>query len=152
LSTIENRILDIVAKILTDFLDIFLVECLIRGKEERYVVDVFLDGDNGIDVEKCAKISRKISRILEEEDFMPSAYVLNVSSPGVASPLRFPRQYPQHVGRDLVVTVVKEGENRIIRGKLTEANSEHIILQPPKTEAVRLYYSELISSKVQLPW
>lgn len=152
MSTIENRILDIVAKILTDFPDIFLVECLIRGKEERYVVDVFLDGDNGIDVEKCAKISRKISRILEEEDFMPRAYVLNVSSPGVTSPLRFPRQYPQHVGRDLAVTLAEEGESRVIRGKLTEATSEYITLQPPKTEAIRLYYAELISAKVQLPW
>jgi len=152
LQEIESLLLKIIEDTLRDFPDIFLVEFLVRGKEERYVIDVFLDGDNGIDVEKCAKISRRIARILEEKDLFPNAYILNVSSPGVSKPLRFPRQYAQHIGRDVVVTLVREGANREVSGKLIEATTNYITLQPLKTEAISFQFHEVAFSKVKLPW
>ncbi len=63
-------------------------------------INVVLDGDNGVTVQDCMRISRAIEHNLdrEEEDFS-----LEVASAGAAAPLVMPRQYKKNVGRKLEV-------------------------------------------------
>jgi len=63
-------------------------------------INVVIDGDNGVTVQDCIKISRAIEHDLdrEEEDFS-----LEVASAGAASPMVLPRQYQKNIGRKLKV-------------------------------------------------
>lgn len=64
---------------------------------------VFVDKEGGIDIEECAKISEYLSARLDEEDPIPDAYFLEVSSPGAERPLKTPRDYERAVGKYVYV-------------------------------------------------
>src|SRR5262249_19825557 len=52
-----------------------------------------------VSVEDCAAVSRELSAILDVEDFVPESYTLEISSPGLARPLRHADDYRRFVGR-----------------------------------------------------
>ncbi|MCQ2277677.1 MAG: ribosome assembly cofactor RimP [Bacteroidales bacterium] len=115
------QVLDIVNNQLKDT-DKFLVDLKITTNS-RIFVDI--DGDNGVTIDDCVVLSRAIESQLdrEKEDFE-----LNVSSAGLDSPLKMPRQFKKNIGQDLDV-VMLDGES--VNGKLTEADEEKFTIQPP---------------------
>ena len=76
--------------------NLFIVE--IKGIAVKRAM-VLLDGDEGVKIEDCARVSRHINQKMEEDGLEEALISLEVSSPGVDFPLKFERQYPQHVGR-----------------------------------------------------
>jgi ribosome maturation factor RimP len=93
-----------------------------RGATPRLLVVV--DGDNGVSIDSCASISRKLSKALDDAGMLDEQYVLEVSSPGLDQPLRGERQYRKNVGRRLRVTT----EGRTEEGLLERVTSEGILL------------------------
>jgi ribosome maturation factor RimP len=63
---------------------------------------------------------------MEEDNLIEGAHTLEVSSPGVDHPLKFSRQYPQHIGRNLHV-LLKDGKE--FEGKLLSAEEEKIAVE-----------------------
>ncbi|HEX8328748.1 MAG TPA: ribosome maturation factor [Hymenobacter sp.] len=66
-------------------------------------VTVTLDGPEGLAIQACATISRRLARRIDEHYGEDSAYSLEVTSPGADQPLTDPRQYPRHIGRSLAL-------------------------------------------------
>lgn len=116
----------IVTELVKKFIDddeIFLVEVNIKGKPGNQKIQVFIDGDNSVDVDECSKISKKLSSELEEKDIIEGRYIIEVSSPGVDKPLKFIRQFPKHIGRELEIITIDK--NRY-QGKLLDIIDEQI--------------------------
>ncbi|MBQ5975168.1 MAG: ribosome assembly cofactor RimP [Bacteroidales bacterium] len=113
------KVLDIVKDVLEGS-DKYLVNMKITP-DNRIFVD--LDGDNGINIDDCIEVSRAIENSLnrDEEDFE-----LNVSSAGADSPLKMPRQYRRHVGRELSV---EPFEGAKVEGVLTEAGDTQFTIK-----------------------
>jgi len=65
------------------------------------VLRVFIDGENGINIEDCANVSRQVSAVLDVEDPISTEYTLEVSSPGVDRPLFTAEQYASYIGEDV---------------------------------------------------
>jgi ribosome maturation factor RimP len=55
--------------------------------------------EESVSVEDCARVSRDLSAILDVEDVVPTAYTLEVSSPGLDRPLRHAADYGRFAGR-----------------------------------------------------
>ena len=55
--------------------------------------------EEGVSVEDCARVSRDLSAVLDVEDVVPTAYTLEVSSPGLDRPLRHAADYRRFAGR-----------------------------------------------------
>lgn len=126
----------------------FLVEVDIKGNPNNQKILVFIDGDQAVNIDECSKISRKLSNILEEEDLIEGRYVIEVSSPGASKPLKYLRQYPKHIGRDLEIT--KKDKSKIT-GELAEVLEDEIVVsvQSQKSrEAQKISFSEIDSTKV----
>lgn len=85
-------------------------------------INVILDGDNGVTVQDCMRISRAIEHNLdrEEQDFS-----LEVASAGAASPMVLPRQFKKNVGRKVKVRT----EDETFEGNLTAATDDNIVLE-----------------------
>lgn len=83
----------------------FVVAVQVSNPRVKTKITVLLDSDTGVSIDECAAVSRRLGHRLEELNWIENAYTLEVSSPGVDFPLTFPRQYPKHVGRTLVVTL-----------------------------------------------
>lgn len=54
----------------------------------HWYLRVYIDKDGGVEIEDCAAVSHKISEVLDRENPIPQAYMLEVSSPGIERPLR----------------------------------------------------------------
>ncbi|MFX0555486.1 ribosome assembly cofactor RimP [Maribacter sp. CXY002] len=109
-----------------------LLEAGLQEDESLFLIDftitpdnkikVIIDGDHGVTVNDCIKISRAIEHNLdrEEEDFS-----LEVASAGATNPLVLPRQFGKNVGRKLEV-ITEEGT---FEGNLVQANENSIVLE-----------------------
>lgn len=110
--------------LLADQPAVFLVQVKIKATNN---VKVFVDGDNGITIENCIKLNRKLYAQLEEAGMYPDGdFSLEVSSPGVGEPLLLHRQYTKNIGRLLEVKTL---EGAVHTGKLLSAEESGIALE-----------------------
>jgi ribosome maturation factor RimP len=91
--------------------DVFVVETKFVAPEK---VEIYLDSEAGITIEKCTKVARYINKQLEEID-PELMYELEVSSAGLEHPLQSLRQYQKNIGRMLEVNMPND---KLIEGKL----------------------------------
>jgi len=100
--------------------DLFLIDLNIDDQSRVHVV---LDGDNGVSLEQCIKVSRHIEHQLDREvhDFS-----LEVSSAGATHPLKMVRQYKKNIGRKLAVHTI---DNDNFKATLTQADDDQITLE-----------------------
>lgn len=105
----------------------FLVEIRVKPTNN---VKLFLDGDQGVTIEKCISWNRALYKKIEEENLYPDGnFSLEVSSPGVDEPLKMLRQYKKNVGRSVEV-ILKDGIK--ITGKLIDVSEEAITVEETK--------------------
>jgi len=76
------------------------------------VLRVYIDSPKGITVDDCARVSRQVSAILDVEDPIAEAYVLEVSSPGLDRPLTKREDFERHAGE-----TVKVRMNEAVQGR-----------------------------------
>ena len=113
-----------------------------RGKG---ILRVFIDKEEGIKIEDCEKVSREISALLDVEDPIPYAYVLEVSSPGLDRPLKKPEDFKRFKGNTVrVVTTDPIDEQTFFVGTISAAGDLEVILDLPKKNKVTIPY-EIIS-------
>lgn len=103
----------------------FLVE-VVKSANGK-LVSVLLDGDAGIPIAECSRVSRSISaRIDEEIPDEVGAFTVEVSSPGVDRPLKQLRQFPKHIGRNLEFV---DGEGKKRNGRLVNIQDGVLTLE-----------------------
>lgn len=103
------------------FQDCFLVSI----EQQKKNIQVFIDADSGLNLEKCQKISRYLESVFDETSWFGEDYMLEVSSPGIDRPLIFPRQYLKNIGRELEV-ILPDGSE--IKGMIINANEQSVTL------------------------
>ncbi|HUB61265.1 MAG TPA: ribosome assembly cofactor RimP [Puia sp.] len=102
----------------------FLVEVKIKPTNN---VKVFIDGDQGISIEKCVQFNRALYKKLEENGLFPNGdFSLEVSSPGLDEPLKLHRQYRKNIGRQVDI-VLQDGSR--IEGRLIDVSEDGIIVE-----------------------
>ena len=81
---------------------------------------IYIDKDGGITVEDCAGVSRMLDPLIEESGIFKSAYVLEVSSPGLDRPLYKPGDYEKFAGSKARVMLKRplDGKRRNFSGTL----------------------------------
>ncbi len=137
---------------ITESRNTYLIDLAIRGERGGKVVEIFLDGDEGVSADTCAAVSRELSQQLDLVDLLPGRYQLIVSSPGLDRPLKFARQYPKHVGRRLNV-VFREGDvMTTAEGILLEATEQGIRLELSDGRSPAIQFERLIEARVLPAW
>lgn len=106
----------------SNYSDCFLID--IHAKKQK--VTVYVDADETLDFNKCKAISRYLEAIIEENKWLGEQYTLEVSSPGVGTPLKRFRQYPKNIGRVLSIT---QNDGTIVEGLLKEVNEREITIE-----------------------
>jgi len=107
----------------------FLVDIVISAKSGPKKVLILMDGDEGINIDDCAKLSRKVGFIIEEEGIIEDAYRLEVSSPGLDHPIVLLRQYLKNIGRHVRVT---DNEEERHEGVLLSADDKNVVIEEHK--------------------
>ncbi len=93
------------------------------------ILRVFIDHENGVNVNDCANCSREISGILEVEDPINGAYVLEVSSPGMDRVLFNTEQFRQYIGEFVIVKLAQPVLGaRNIKGTIESVSENEIVV------------------------
>lgn len=119
---VEQRVKELVEEKIADRADLFIVRIKML---KNGVLEILLDGDNGISIEDCVGVSKYVGFHLEEENVIENAYRLEVSSPGIDGGLLSLRQYVKNIERDVRVKLVDGGKHE---GKLLKATETEIII------------------------
>lgn len=132
---IENKIEELLLEKFKEgeFQDCFLIEITMLSKK---TIEITLDADEGLTLEKCQRISRFVENWLDTEGvtagIIGDDYTLEVTSPGVSRPLMYPRQYTKHIGRTLEITSKPEAsdtEGVKYEGKLQASDNQGITIE-----------------------
>ena len=111
---------------------LFLVEIRIKPTNN---IKVFIDGEQGVSIEKLVHYNRKLYKEIEENEMYPNGdFSLEVSSPGLDEPLKLHRQYLKNIGR-LVEVIMKDGERT--EGKLISATEQEIVVEETRGKGKR---------------
>lgn len=78
-----------------------LLLCTWSGADGRPTLQVFIEnpGEEGVGIQDCVAVHHAITDYLDAEDFIPLAYVLQVSSPGLERPLKRPEHFETQLGK-----------------------------------------------------
>jgi len=113
-----------------------LVDLDVRRRGGRLLLELTIDRASGVGVEQCAGVSRRLGPLLEDDDPIGEAYVLEVSSPGLTRRLRRREEYQRFRGRLAIVQLRRplDGQHRL-RGRLAGvADDGRVALQIDGTE------------------
>lgn len=128
-----------------DGLDLEELDVTLVGRRRR--VRVIVDADGGVDLDRCAGLSRTISEALDRHDVAgDEPYTLEVSSPGVSRPLTHARHWRRNIGR-LVRVVFTDGGS--VTGRISDAAADEAVLDVDG-ERLALPYDRVGKAKVQV--
>jgi ribosome maturation factor RimP len=106
-----------------------------RPHSESALLRIFIENEAGISVEDCATVSRQIGAVLDVENIIPVAYILEVSSPGMDRVLFTADQYQEYIGKLIKIrTRTPIEERRNFKGSLIKADENMVVVKVDNTE------------------
>jgi ribosome maturation factor RimP len=120
-----------------------LVELEYVAGRNNALVRLFIDRPEGISVDDCERVSREVAALLDVEDPIPTAYTLEVSSPGFDRVLRTPAHFARFVGERVFVELrAPRSGRRRYTGTLEAVNDSGITVEVDK-QKVEVPFGEI---------
>ena len=105
-----------------------LVELKLSHYKSSSRLQVFVDSDNGVKLDDCARLSRAIEPVLEAGNLFKHGYTIEVSSPGLDRPLVTAREFRRRIG-ETVRIFFNDNESAPACGELISADDRYIEIQ-----------------------
>ncbi len=97
----------------------------------------YIDKPGGITVDDCEAVSRALSDLLDEQDFIDEAYVLEVSSPGLGRPLKKEKDFARSVGEEVEIRTYRPiRHQKEFMGILKGYDQDKIIIETENEESM----------------
>jgi ribosome maturation factor RimP len=137
-----------------------LVDLRIGGTSNRPLVQVRIDvawdgssepeGGRSVTVEECSAVSRALEEWLDHGGPFGGRYVLEVSSPGLERPLRWPRHWARFVGCDVRARL--PGRGRVRARIVAVPDDDTVVLAPESGEEVRVKLADVRDARLAVDW
>jgi ribosome maturation factor RimP len=149
-SSVNERIQEVAAS-LAEENGLELVHVQATGTSKKLVITVFIDKPGGVTHEDCSKVSRNLDAILDIEDFIPSAYLLEVSSPGLERGLYSLKDFEKFVGSlAKIKTNVAINGQKNFRGRIIAIDNDEVVFEDKTSGSIRLSYSQVAKANLEV--
>lgn len=135
-------------KLAVESLDAQLYDIVTTREHDDNIYRVLVTAKGGINLDKCAEISRMISPILDVEEPMGGKYRLEVSSPGIERKLRTKDHFKASVGEKVKV---KDIATEVYKGELLSADNEKIVVKTEHGEE-GIEYNSILAAATYFEW
>lgn len=149
--SIREKTEEIIQPILADKnMELVDIEYVKEGPD--WYLRVYIDKEGGINIEECGDVSGELSDQLDQDDFIPGSYFLEVSSPGVERPLTSQADFEKSIGKNVYVTLYapvdgdKEYEGVLLNFEDETATIEYQVLSRKKT--VTIPYNKIAKARL----
>jgi ribosome maturation factor RimP len=128
-----SKVTEVVEELVTPILnenELELVDIEYVKEGKNWFLRVYIDKDNGIDIEECGIVSERLSEKLDAIDPIQHNYFLEVSSPGAERPLKKEKDYQRAIGKNVFIKTYEpiDGE-KAFEGVLTDYNGETVTVE-----------------------
>lgn len=107
---------------------IYDVEYVKEGSD--YYLRAYIDKPEGVNIQDCENVSRALSDALDEEDFIPDAYILEVSSPGLGRALKKDKHLQASIGQEVEIRLFRPIDKcREFSGTLESFDEKVIVIR-----------------------
>jgi ribosome maturation factor RimP len=150
-TTVSEQLAEIrrVATRVAEGLGVEVVDLTLKGPRGRQLLRVDIDraGPRGVDVDDCQRVSQELSAALDAADIIPTAYVLEVSSPGVDRPLTSPEDFRRSTGRPIELkTKGPDREIHEVEGRLVEYREGHVVLEQKDGTRLQVEMAQIVAA------
>ncbi|HMK43338.1 MAG TPA: ribosome maturation factor RimP [Dissulfurispiraceae bacterium] len=126
----QHRVYELAVQVAED-LHFELVSADFVGRARRSLVRVVIDKEGGVTIADCEKMSRALEALLDVEDPISGAYMLEVSSPGLDRPLVSQRDFERSVGKLVrIVTSSQIDRQTFFIGRISDVGDGWVRLKP----------------------
>jgi len=109
---------------------------------------VYIDSPNGISVDDCAAVSHEVAGILDVEEPISMAYILEVSSPGMDRILFSAQQFSEFLGVDVKMKLNQMVDGRRkVKGKIASVDNERITIQSDD-EQITIAFDQIMRARI----
>ena len=148
--SIEDRVREIAGRVALDH-GLELVHAEVAGPGGKPIVRIFIDKPAGVTHEDCAEVSLHIGTILDVEDFVHSAYTLEVSSPGLERGLYQFTDFERFAGRQAKIKVRQPlNGQRNFRGRIVGLEGDKIVFEDKTSGQVSLSFDMIAKANLEL--
>ena len=129
MASIEDRVEELIKKPIEDLgYSLYDVQYAKEGKD--YFLRIFIDNENGIDLNDCEKVNNAINDLLDEADYIKEQYFLEVSSPGIERILRKDKHLEDNIENEVEIKLFKplNGRKEFV-GTLKSFDKDNIIIE-----------------------
>jgi len=131
-------------------LELVEIEFVKEGKS--WFLRVYIDKDNGVDIEDCGLVSEKLSEKLDELDPIPQNYFLEVSSPGAERPLKKDKDFQKAIGKNVFIKTYEpfDGE-KSFEGTLLEFDGQHVKIEmkiKTRKKTIEIPYEKVANARL----
>ncbi len=107
-----------------------LVDVQYQKEGSNWYLRIFIDKDDGIDLDDCEYVSKNLEVLLDAEDIIRDSYILEVSSPGIERPLKYEKDFIRFIGEMVVVKTYKaiKGQ-KAFKGFLQGIEGQNVIIK-----------------------
>lgn len=104
----------------------------------------YIDKEGGITIDDCELVSRALSDLLDNNDFIEDSYILEVSSPGLGRQLKKDRDLAKNIGEEVDVKLYRAiNKKKEITGILLNYDKDKITLELNEEEIIEILRSEI---------
>lgn len=150
-----SKVTETVEKLITPVLEelnIELVEVEFVKEGREYFLRIFIDKENGVDIEDCGNVSERVSVILDEVDPITHNYFLEVSSPGAERPLKKESDWLKAIGKNVYIKTYEPIENnKVFEGVLTSYDGTTVTVEmkiKTRTKQVTLPFEKIANARL----
>ena len=150
MANIEEKIEDLTSKTINDLgYELYDVEYVKEGKD--FFLRIYIDSENGIDLDDCEKVSNSITELLDKEDYIKEQYFLEVSSPGIERILRKEKHLKDNLETEVQIKLFKpfDGQKQY-KGILKDFNNDYITIFT--TEEIKIDRKNISQIKTVFNW
>ncbi|MCD8015421.1 MAG: ribosome maturation factor RimP [Lachnospiraceae bacterium] len=110
----------------------------------NWYLRAYIDKPGGITIDDCELISRELSDMLDSEDFIEDAYILEVSSPGLGRQLKKDKDFERSLGKKVEIRTFRAvNRQKEFTGILKEYDKDMVLIETENEEPVRFARADI---------
>src|SRR2546421_5432380 len=130
-----------------------LVEAELKGAGQNSILRIFIDTPAGVSHHDCELVSEQVGTVLDVEDLIPSAYTLEVSSPGLDRKLVKESDYTRFGGKlARIQTRIPLNQQKVFRGRLQGLHGGKVRLESPNGDLMEIPLDVIHEARLEFDW
>ena len=123
----------------------------ILGSKRNMTVRVYIDKPGGVTLEDCSIVSKRMEAVLDADDLIPSAYLLEVSSPGLERELYSIEDFARFIGQRVKVKLSEAiSGQKVFIGNIAKVEGSEIAIEEKTRGVISFPYDKVVKANLRV--